>query len=102
MGLPSNHQMWPAHLILNFFIDVIQQLIKELVPRQVAEEAVADVSSSRVQAVAKAILALEIRQHKCKVLRHHATPEGMGGRTEGKGWEGMGEGWEGGEDRSGE
>lgn len=81
---------------------MIQQLIKELVPWQVAEEAVADVSSSRVQAVAEAILALEIRQHKCKVLRHHATPERMGGRMKGKGWEGMGEGWEGGEDRSGE
>ena len=79
--------MWSAYLILNFFIDVIQQLIKELVPWQVAEEAVADVSSSRVQAVAEAILALEIRQHKCKVLRHHATPEGMGGQ---KGGEGMG------------
>ena len=67
------------YLLLHFSVDVVQQFVKELVPGQVAEEAVAQTGLSGVQAVAKAILALKVRQYECEVLRHHTTPEGQGG-----------------------
>lgn len=44
----------------HFRVDVVQELVEELIPRQVAEEAVAALSSPGVQAVAKAVLALKV------------------------------------------
>ena len=56
-----------------------------------AEEAVAAIGSTRVQTVAKAVLALEVCQYKSEVLCHHTRPEGYGGVEEGDGGErGMG------------
>lgn len=70
-------------------MDVVQEFVEELVPGQVAEKAVTETGLSGVQAVAKAILALKVRQYEREVLRHHTTPEGQGG---GQKREVMGEG----------
>ena len=64
-----------TYLVETYVIQLVQELVEEVMPRQVAVEAVALLSTRRVHAVTESVLALQISEDESEMLGYRA--EGM-------------------------